>query len=71
MVCTVRRKTAKVQRERSKLEMTVAVLWRTNEDDATMNGERLKGVRQDGQGLAGKAGDGRTCSGTEESVHST
>ena len=39
---TVRRKTARATWERSHLEMIVVVPWRTNEDDATMKGERLK-----------------------------
>ena len=39
---TVKRKTAKERWERGNLEMIVAVPWRQNEDDAKMDGERLK-----------------------------
>ena len=46
--------------------MIVVVPWRENEDDAKMDE-----IRHDGQGLQGKAVDGRTCSSTEESVRST
>ena len=40
---TVRRKTARERWERSNVEMTVAVPWRKNEDDAKVDGERQKG----------------------------
>ena len=40
---TVLRKTARERWDRSNLEMIVAVPWRKNEDDAKMDGERLKG----------------------------
>ena len=39
----VRRETGRGRWDRSNLEMIVAVLWRKNEDDAKMDGERLKG----------------------------
>ena len=40
---TFRRKTATERWERTNLEIIVAVLWRMNEDDAQIDGERLKG----------------------------
>ena len=39
---TDRRKTARERWVRSNLEMIVAVPWRKNEDDATMDGESIK-----------------------------
>ena len=39
---TVSRKTARERWERSNLEMIVAVPWRKSDDDAKMDGERLK-----------------------------
>ena len=40
---SVQRKTARERCEERNLEMIVAVLRRKNEDDAKMNGERVKG----------------------------
>ena len=40
---TVQKKTVRDKCERSNLEMIVVVPWRKNEDDASMEGERLKG----------------------------
>ena len=46
------------------------VPWRKNEDDAKLDGERLKGeVVMMGQRLQRKAGDGRSFSNAEDSVH--
>ena len=39
---TVPKKTARERWERRNLEMIVAAPWRKNEDDAMMDGERLK-----------------------------
>ena len=47
----------------------MAAPWRKNEDDAMMDGERLKGEVMMMDKDYKEAGDGRTCVGTEESVH--
>ena len=40
---TVRGKPGRERWERSNLDKIVEVLWRTNEDDSEMDGEKLKG----------------------------
>ena len=65
---TVQRKTAEQRWERTNFEMVVAVPWRKHEDDATLDGERLKQEDVRDRDHKEKTGDGRTCSGTEETV---
>ena len=47
----------------------MAAPWRKNEDDAKMDGDRLVVMKD--KDCKETAGDRRTCSRTEESVHNT